>query len=246
MKLHFLGTAPGKPMKDRFCVSTMLECGGKYYLFDSGAPVTDIFARQELELNKIAAVCITHSHGDHSYGLPLLASFCSYGVEGAKWELYMPEKDSLDALRTFIRVCDVPVHEEKIGMHVIAAGEIFRDENVAVTAVPTRHRGDGKPSFAFVIDGEGKRVIITGDLKPGTAEDFPQIAKEEPSAAIVCEMGHFPPAVIFPHMEACPTKHFFYHHVYWQDAETLQTIADADKRLPFRVRSVKDGEIWEI
>jgi len=246
MKLHFPGTAPGKPTKDRYCVSTMVECGGKYYLFDCGAPVTDIFARQELELNKIGGVFITHGHGDHTYGLPLLASFCSYGVEGAKWNAYFPEKAAAQVFQELICVCDAPLREEKISFRVFSAGVIFRDENITVTAVPTKHRGDGKPSFAFVIDGEGKRVIITGDLKPGTAEDFPRVAEEEPSDAIVCEMGHFPPAVIFPHMEVCPTKHFFYHHVYWQDAETLQTIEDADKRLPFTVRSVKDGEIWEI
>ena len=245
MKLHFLGTAPGRPTEDGYCVSTMLECGGKYYLFDCGAPVTDIFARKGLDLEKIGGVFITHGHGDHTYGLPLLASYCSYGVEGAKWNAYFPEEEAAKAFKELIRVCDAPLKEEKIGFRVFEAGEIFRDENITVTAVPTKHRGDGKPSSAFVIDGEAKRVIITGDLKPGTAEDFPQIAMDEPSDAVVCEMGHFPPEIIFPCMEKCVTGQFFYHHV-WPGAGFEEAIIEADARMPIAVRSVKDGDVYDI
>ena len=45
--------------------------------------------------------------------------------------------------------------------HVIKEGEIYRDEHVTVTAIRTKHvSGGAYPSYAFMVEGEGKTFLV--------------------------------------------------------------------------------------
>ncbi len=77
MDLLFLGTSSGIPTRARNVSGlALLEDSGKgWYLIDCGEATQHQLLRTPLTLHGLRAICITHVHGDHCYGLPgLLAS----------------------------------------------------------------------------------------------------------------------------------------------------------------------------
>ena len=80
--LTFLGTSSGVPTRHRnvtgLAVQTSLN--RNWWLVDCGEGTQQRLLRLPLTLHDLAGICITHVHGDHSYGLPgLLASAAMAG-----------------------------------------------------------------------------------------------------------------------------------------------------------------------
>ena len=93
-RLTFLGTSAGIPTKQRNVTALAIECvnthlsGDKknsklarpWVLVDCGEGTQHQLLRTKLSGHQLAAICITHVHGDHCYGLPgLLASLAMSG-----------------------------------------------------------------------------------------------------------------------------------------------------------------------
>ena len=246
MKLTFLGTSHGVPMANRYCTSTLLETGNAAYLIDAGAPVADLLTRYGVPFEKLRAVFTTHAHGDHTFGLPALCSLSSWFYKDASFDLYLTEEGLSDALRGLILAADKSFAEDRIRLRLTEAGSFYADENLTVTAIPTRHmEAAGCPSYAYLIQGEGRRLLFTGDLRYPDAADFPAEASE-PTDLIVCEMAHFGPEEIFPRLADCPTKQVLFHHVYHSYEASMAAIREVDGRYPFPVRAVEDGEVVEL
>ncbi|WEF35114.1 ribonuclease Z [Pseudoduganella chitinolytica] len=76
MELQFLGTSSGIPSKTRNVAGLALRLdGGGWVLVDCGEGTQHRILHTTLSLHALQAICITHLHGDHCYGLPgLLAS----------------------------------------------------------------------------------------------------------------------------------------------------------------------------
>ena len=94
LKLTFLGTSAGVPTKQRNVTALAVEClnpylsGSKQHskksrpwlLIDCGEGTQQQLLHTKLSLHRLSAICITHVHGDHCYGLPgLLASAAMSG-----------------------------------------------------------------------------------------------------------------------------------------------------------------------
>ncbi|WP_350558886.1 MBL fold metallo-hydrolase [Psychrobacter sp. CAL346-MNA-CIBAN-0220] len=98
LQLTFLGTSAGVPTKQRNVTALAIEClnpylaGPKQYsrhhnkkvrpwlLIDCGEGTQQQLLHTKLSLHQLIAICITHVHGDHCYGLPgLLASAAMSG-----------------------------------------------------------------------------------------------------------------------------------------------------------------------
>ncbi len=76
-KLTFLGTSAGMPTKNRNVTSLALETtlSKDWWMIDCGEATQHRLQYIPLTVNHLAGICITHVHGDHTYGLPgLLAS----------------------------------------------------------------------------------------------------------------------------------------------------------------------------
>lgn len=82
MELLFLGTSSGVPTKQRSVTALALLAGNArdWYLIDCGEGTQHQILHTPLSLRNLRAICITHVHGDHCYGLPgLLASAAMSG-----------------------------------------------------------------------------------------------------------------------------------------------------------------------
>jgi len=250
MKITFLGTSHGLPGANRFCSSTMLEIGEDVYLIDAGAPVADLLTRRGIACSRIRGVFLTHMHGDHSLGLIPLLDLCSWAYKDSSFDIFMPEEEGITAFRSAVVAADKTFPDDRLRMHKTNEGVFYSDDNITVTAVPTRHMKDGLyPSYSLIVDtADGKRVVFTGDLHQGDAADFPIPAKEEPSDAIVCEMAHFGYATVFPILGACPTKRAFINHIWFRYDENMAAIREAEETtsLGFPIHAVEDGEEFTI
>ncbi|UOD30491.1 ribonuclease Z [Massilia violaceinigra] len=81
-KLTFLGTSSGVPTKNRNVTALALQTSlnRDWWLVDCGEATQHRLQHIALTVHDLAGICITHIHGDHSYGLPgLLASAAMTG-----------------------------------------------------------------------------------------------------------------------------------------------------------------------
>lgn len=75
--LTFLGTSSGVPTKNRNVTALALQVAHsrEWWMIDCGEATQHRLQHLPLSVHDLAGICITHLHGDHSYGLPgLLAS----------------------------------------------------------------------------------------------------------------------------------------------------------------------------
>ncbi|KAK0453467.1 beta-lactamase-like protein [Armillaria borealis] len=78
----FLGTASAQPSSTRNHSALALRLGSDVWLFDCGEATQHQLQRSTVKMGKIEKIFITHTHGDHIFGLlPLLAS-CLNGAGG--------------------------------------------------------------------------------------------------------------------------------------------------------------------
>lgn len=87
MDILFLGTSSATPTKARNVSGTAVidTVGSGWTLVDCGEGTQHRLLHTALSLNDLRAICVTHVHGDHSYGLPGLLA--SAGLLGRKHPL---------------------------------------------------------------------------------------------------------------------------------------------------------------
>ena len=247
MRITFLGTSHGVPSKERYCSATLVEVNGSNYLIDCGAPVAELLIKNGINFSTLKSVFITHSHGDHTYGLSTLCSLASWYFRKSDFDVYFPEKCTADAFEQLITVCDKIFNKDRIRFKTFEAGVVLSDENIKVTAIATKHMNNGEyPSFAFMLEAEGKRVFFTGDLYKDPSVDFPSEAKQLTSELIICEMAHFSSEAILPIITQCPTKRIYFNHIYYDYEKSLAAIKDADQQFEQEIIAVNDGDVFEI
>lgn len=73
-RVHWLGTSSGLPTLERNVSCLVVEVGGHLLVLDAGEGAQILLKRGRFHLGALHAVCVTHAHGDHSFGLPGLFS----------------------------------------------------------------------------------------------------------------------------------------------------------------------------
>ncbi|WP_339145069.1 ribonuclease Z [Pseudoalteromonas galatheae] len=92
MKVHFLGTSSGSPSKQRnmSAAAVSFENTKAWVLIDCAEATQHALLHSELTLYHLEAICITHLHGDHCYGLPGLISSMALNSRKAPLKLIAP------------------------------------------------------------------------------------------------------------------------------------------------------------
>ena len=154
LTITLLGTAATMPLPDRALTAAVAECGGHALLFDCGEGTQAAARRAGVNLMKLDAICLTHYHGDHIFGLPGLLQ--TLGCQGRVRPLtiYGPEGmgDIWPALRTLAGPLPYPVKAEQVmGTEPISLNALSDrwPAGAALTPIRTRHR---VPSRGYRLD----------------------------------------------------------------------------------------------
>ena len=154
LTITLLGTAATMPLPDRALTAALAECGGHALLFDCGEGTQAAARRAGVNLMKLDAICLTHYHGDHIFGLPGLLQ--TLGCQGRERPLvvYGPEGMSnfWPALRTLAGPLPYPVRAVQLeGVEPIALTELSSGwpARALLTPIRTRHR---VPSRGYRLD----------------------------------------------------------------------------------------------
>lgn len=250
VRIITLGTSHGDPTRCRFNSSTLLKIGEDLYLIDAGAPVNALMIRYGLTLQKLKTILITHMHEDHVGGLSgMIKSLVKYPCDGQHTDIFLPEPSAIDGLMGWMRSMHRMCSEKLLTFKVAEPGVVFNDENLQVTALPTRHfenEQQGFPSYGYQFDIKDKRIIYTGDLKHDFS-DFPVVAMNQPSDLCVCECTHFDMKLARNVLSGCPTKRMIFNHVadswHGEGEEKLLKILNT---LPFPCEIAHDGDEFEL
>lgn len=241
MKLTFLGTSHGKPEKNRYHTSTLLTVGSKHYLIDAGAPVFDLFERNDLQFFDIKGIFITHSHIDHIAGLPVLTSSLNSPRRffDVGFPVLVPDLEPYLAMFEFWRgkrELSGRLCYEKYGN-----GVIFSDERIKITAIPTAHYQN---SHALLIEAEGKRVLFTGDLKKDLSDYPAEITEGAGLDLVVMEAAHqiYAEPYVAETLAKSKTARMVIHHVA-EHRNPIPTIENTLVTLPFPAEIAYDGMV---
>jgi ribonuclease BN (tRNA processing enzyme) len=181
-----LGTGTPGPDPDRFGPATAVVVNGTAYLVDVGAGVVRRAKAaaldkgiRALEPVSLRVVFVTHLHSDHTVGYPdliltpwVIGRKIPLEVHGPKGIKAMTEHILL-AYGEDIRTRTNPHGNQRefpqgswVNAHEIAAGVVYKDANVTVTAFTTRHAME---SYGYRFDTPDRSIVITGDTAPTQA-----------------------------------------------------------------------------
>ncbi len=155
MELTFLGTSSMVPTRDRNHTALHVDFGRFAFLFDCGEGTQRQLRIANLRLQKIAAVFISHWHGDHVLGLPgLIQTMAAQGYQG-RLHIIGPKgtKERLGHL------FDAYIFDKEIALEIKEIekdGPVLRKEDIAVSAYLLVH---GIDSYGFLVKEQDRRKI---------------------------------------------------------------------------------------
>ena len=142
MRVIPLGTSSGKPTIKRNVSALAVAREAEWLLFDCGEGAQTQITRAGLSPNRLAAVFITHLHGDHFNGLPGLLSTMGLDRRTRELTLVGPSGvreylNTLERLRIIFLTYPLDLKE------LTAAGDlkaVLETADYTVTALPLDHR----------------------------------------------------------------------------------------------------------
>jgi ribonuclease Z len=180
MRVTLLGTGTPTPRLSSFSASTLVEAGSERLIFDLGRGSSIRLFQKKIPLGSITAHFITHLHSDHIVGLPDMWLSGWIGtpwasrktpmvIFGPKGTVAMTEnltKAFSEDIR--IRTDDEGLPPDGVAFeaHDIEPGLVYDRNGVKVTAIEVSHGEKIKPSFGYVVEFDGKRIVLSGDTKP--------------------------------------------------------------------------------
>jgi len=182
-KVVLLGTGNPEPLPDRSGPATAIVVNETAYLVDFGPGVVRRASAaflnkgiKALDPVKLQVAFVTHLHSDHTVGYPDLI-FTPWTVgRHVPLEVYGPKglkamtEHILAAYRVDIETRTNPDGNQRgfpeghnVNVHEISPGVIYKDENVTVTAFPTKHAME---SYGYRFDTPDRSIVISGDTNP--------------------------------------------------------------------------------
>jgi ribonuclease Z len=137
MKITFLGTSGSTPTKERGMPSVALEHDGEIFLFDCGEGAQRQMMNYGVNISRIKAIFVTHTHGDHIIGIAGLLRTMALYKRTAPLCIYVPkgEESKIKVLITFDRAL-IQYGIEIVG---IGTGTVYKGKDFSIEAFRLNH-----------------------------------------------------------------------------------------------------------
>jgi len=170
LRVHLLGTGSPLPETFRFGPSTLIEAGGKKYLFDAGRGVIQRLYTLGIPFNEVDKLFLTHLHSDHTIGVPDL--YLTGWVRGRKVPLQVwgPEGTArmmnrlAEAFDYDIKVRLDQNPGSKVDAVDVGPGVVYEQDGVKITAFAVDHP-PLESSFGYKFEYQGRTVVLSGDTR---------------------------------------------------------------------------------
>ncbi|MGI6238356.1 MAG: MBL fold metallo-hydrolase [Christensenellales bacterium] len=242
MNVTFLGTSHGVPEANRRCSCVLLTIAGARYVIDAGTPVMAALRSIQADVDSVKGVFLTHMHGDHSNGLIEFVDLCTWYFKSAKPLIHVPEIAARDAILNWMNL----IHgrdcsEEMPEFRAVTPGAFYDDGVLRMTAIPNAHLSN-RPSYSYLVEAEGKRLVFTGDLSADFA-DFPAAAFEKTCDLVVTEAAHCRLTSAVDIFRRVRTKQLYVSHIApWNEPE----VAKLRALVPYPVALARDNLTIEV
>jgi len=167
-----LGTSSATPTKDRNPSAQYVRLDKHVFLFDCGEGTQNQLLRNQLKLQKIKYVLISHMHGDHYFGLPGLITSMSLFNRTEPLILIGP-KAVWDFLNLVISEGGgvLSFEIEFIETNPNVSQEIITHDDFSITTVPLKHR---IPCTGFVLQEKGpvRKINVDACIENGVPVSF--------------------------------------------------------------------------
>ncbi len=176
MRITFLGTAGSAPTKFRGLPSIAIEHNGQIFLFDCGEGTQRQMMQFSVNISRVKAVFLTHTHGDHTLGLAGLIRTLALNNRTAPLEVFIP-KGGEKLINSMINF-DKAVLNYRIIIKPISAGIMYKGRDFSISAFRLLHTTS---TFGFIfkenerfkfIEQKAKRLGIKG-------QQFGRLLKEK-------------------------------------------------------------------
>ena len=172
-KVTLLGTGNPRPTIKRFGPSILVQAGNQKLLFDCGRGAT--MRLDQLKVEQIDGLFLTHLHSDHIVGLPDLwltgwvmgrkTPFRVWGPAGTRQMMsHLEQAYSFDIHMRRDVDQNLPAAGVEVQANDIEQGVVYQNGGVKVTAFTVDH-GLIKPALGYRIDYGGHSVVLSGDTR---------------------------------------------------------------------------------
>ena len=160
-RLTVLGTASAMPVRDRFQSAHVLSVHGRLSLIDCGEGVQRQLMRYGISLLKIDSIYISHTHGDHLFGLFGLLS--TIGMLGRQAPLHIYGPADLGPILDFHissqgKWLGYPLSFHPLGMK--SPEVVFETKAMEVLSFPLRH---GVPTYGYLFREKMPQMNVRKD-----------------------------------------------------------------------------------
>ena len=181
-QIVFLGTGNPSANPDRMGPSVAIVVNGTPYIIDCGPGVVRRAAAaarlgvKGMGVTNLKILFVTHLHSDHTLGYPDL--IFSPWVLGRKEPLEVYGPPGIQAMTNHILLAyqeDIDIRIKglehanatgnKVNVHEIKPGVIYKDQNVTVKAFLVKH-GSWPQAFGYRFETPDRVIVISGDTSP--------------------------------------------------------------------------------
>ncbi|MBX7069558.1 MAG: ribonuclease Z [Microthrixaceae bacterium] len=202
MRVIPLGTSSGRPTVARHVSGLAVDLGRSWILIDCGEGTQQQIMRSPLKPSRLAAILITHLHGDHVLGLPGLLG--TLGMEGRTAPLQIVGVDGIG--RWLDVMCDLPILGIDFPMTLTelvddsldgVAGEPLHVADVdgfAVYALALRHR---VPAFGYrIVEPDRPGHIDIDAARRAGVTNGPDLGRLQRGESVIGSLGEVRPAQV--------------------------------------------------
>jgi len=223
LRATFLGTADGHTSAGREHSGILLEAPEGQILLDCGANAARHLLGHDYAPDQPQAIWLSHMHSDHNGQVGPLIQSLWLRQRRATLHFYGPAQ-VVDAMRDWLARC--LLFPELIGFgiewHAVQPGRAVTSGPFTLTAFPTEHLtslsdqfkasypGTCFDCYGVVVEYAGRRHVYSADL--AHPRELAPALQAGPTAALLCELTHFPERELFREAARYPVEAVWITH----------------------------------